>query len=115
MQEFADSVKLEIQNSFAELKQQLIELARIPGIAWEAFDANQLELSAQAVAKLFAETEVFDTVQILRSSANGKAGAPAVVARRAAKNGKPQILLTPTTMFSHQAISLLGTANLSNR
>lgn len=93
MQEFADSVKQEIQNSFAELKQQLIELARIPGIAWDAFDANHLEESAQAVARLFTETEVFDSVQILRSSANGKAGAPAVVARRAAKNRKPQILL----------------------
>lgn len=105
MQEFADSVKLEIQNSFAELKQQLIQLARIPGIAWEAFDANQLELSAQAVAKLFAETEVFDTVQILRSSANGKPGAPAVVARRAAKNGKPQILL-----YAHHDVQPPGDA-----
>lgn len=93
MQELADSVKQEIQNSFADLKQQLVELARIPGIAWDAFDAKQLEVSAQSVAKLFTETGVFDTVQILRSSANGKAGAPAVVARRAAKNGKPQILL----------------------
>jgi acetylornithine deacetylase/succinyl-diaminopimelate desuccinylase-like protein len=105
MQEFADSVKLEIQNSFAELKQQLIQLARIPGIAWEAFDANQLELSAQAVAKLFAETEVFDNVQILRSSANGKPGAPAVVARRAAKNGRPQILL-----YAHHDVQPPGDA-----
>ena len=82
-----------IANNFDELKATLISLAKIPGIAWEAFDPNELERSAQAVANLFSDTGLFDFVDIRRSSANGKPGAPAVVARRAAKNGKPQILL----------------------
>ena len=45
------------------------------------------------MAKLFSDTGLFDFVDIRRSSANGKPGAPAIVAKRAAKNGKPQILL----------------------
>jgi len=87
------AVKEFIANNFDELKATLISLAKIPGIAWEAFDAKELELSAQAVAKLFGDTGLFDFVDIRRSSAHGKPGAPAVVAKRAAKNGKPQILL----------------------
>lgn len=82
-----------IANNFDELKATLISLAKIPGIAWEAFDAGELERSAKEVARLFNDTGLFDFVDIRRSSANGKEGAPAVVAKRAAKNGKPQILL----------------------
>ena len=82
-----------IAKNFGELKETLISLARIPGIAWEAFDEKELERSAEAVAKLFSETKLFDFVEIRRASLNGKPGAPAVVAKRVAKNGKPQILL----------------------
>lgn len=82
-----------VAKNFGELKETLISLARIPGIAWEAFDEKELERSAEAVAKLFSETQLFDFVEIRRASLNGKPGAPAVVAKRVAKNGKPQILL----------------------
>ena len=82
-----------VANNFDDLKATLISLAKIPGIAWEAFDEKELERSAQAVAKLFSDTQLFDFVEIRRASANGKPGAPAVVAKRVAKNGKPQILL----------------------
>lgn len=96
-----------IANNFDELKETLISLAKIPGIAWEAFDANELERSAQAVAKLFSDTGLFDFVDIRRSSANGKPGAPAVVAKRAAKNGKPQILL-----YAHHDVQPPGDENV---
>jgi acetylornithine deacetylase/succinyl-diaminopimelate desuccinylase-like protein len=82
-----------VANNFDDLKATLISLAKIPGIAWEAFDEKELERSAQVVAKLFSDTQLFDFVEIRRSSADGKPGAPAVVAKRVAKNGKPQILL----------------------
>ena len=71
----------------------LSELVRIPGIAWSAFPAENLEASANKVAKSFEDTGVFDKVEIRRSSANGQVGAPAVIAYRAARNGRPQILL----------------------
>lgn len=87
------AVSEHIAENFPELKSTLIELSKIPGIAWEAFDPSQLEESALAVADIFRETGVFDFVDIRKSSANGKPGAPAVIARRQAKNGKPQILL----------------------
>ena len=96
-----------ITENFDELKATLISLAKIPGIAWEAFDANELERSAQAVAKLFIDTGLFDFVDIRRSSANGKPGAPAVVAKRAARNGKPQILL-----YAHHDVQPPGDENV---
>ena len=82
-----------IEDRFASYKSTLIDLAKIPGIAWEAFDPAELERSAEAVAKIFSETGIFDFVEIRRAEANGKPGAPAIVAKRAAKAGKPQILL----------------------
>lgn len=82
-----------VDSKFEQLKGELIALAKIPGIAWEAFDSAELDRSANAVAKLFLDTDVFDFVETRHSEINGRPGAPAVVARRAAKNGMPQILL----------------------
>ena len=82
-----------VDHNFDHLLGELIELAKIPGIAWEAFDPSELERSANSVAQLLRDLGVFDFVEIRKSQADGKAGAPAVVARRAAKNGKPQVLL----------------------
>ena len=82
-----------VDSNFDHLLGELIELAKIPGIAWEAFDPSELERSANSVAQLLRDLGVFDFVEIRKSQADGKPGAPAVVARRAAKNGKPQVLL----------------------
>jgi acetylornithine deacetylase/succinyl-diaminopimelate desuccinylase-like protein len=82
-----------VAGSFDQLLGELIELAKIPGIAWDAFDPLDLERSASAVANLLKDLDVFEFVEIRKSHEHGKPGAPAVVARRAAKNGKPQILL----------------------
>ena len=81
-------------SSFPKALEQLSELVSIPGIAWEAFDQTQLDKSAQAVAKLFRDTDVFESVEILNSATPaGPMGAPAVVATRAARNNRPTILL----------------------
>ncbi|MBT2486320.1 MULTISPECIES: dipeptidase [unclassified Microbacterium] len=70
-------------------------LVRIPGIAWPAFDQTQLERSAEAVASLADATGVFDEVRVLRAAIPGteEHGQPAVLATRAARNGRPTILL----------------------
>ncbi|WP_136037298.1 dipeptidase [Microbacterium sp. K35] len=70
-------------------------LVRIPGMAWPAFDQTQLERSADAVATLARDTGVFDEVRVLRAAIPGtdEHGQPAVLATRAARNGKPTILL----------------------
>jgi acetylornithine deacetylase/succinyl-diaminopimelate desuccinylase-like protein len=85
--------KEKVAARFPSALAHLGNLVRIPGIAWDAFDAQNLEQSAEAVATLFRETGVFEMVEIRRAMADGKMGAPAVVARRAARNGRPQILL----------------------
>ncbi len=70
-------------------------LVRIPGIAWPAFDQRNLQRSAAAVAALFEETGMFDSVEVKTAAIPGtdEHGQPAILATRAAKNGKPTILL----------------------
>lgn len=70
-------------------------LVRIPGMAWPAFDQTQLQRSADAVAALATATGVFDEVRVLRAviPETGEPGQPAVLASRAARNGRPTILL----------------------
>jgi acetylornithine deacetylase/succinyl-diaminopimelate desuccinylase-like protein len=82
-----------INSAFDDRISELISLTKIPGIAWEAFDPEQLEISAIAVSKLFSDTQLFESVKILRAKTDGKVGAPAIIARRPAKNGRPHILL----------------------
>ena len=77
-----------------EALETLKALVRIPGIAWEAFDAGELDKSAEAVKALFVGLGVFDQVEILRSSyGDSQLGAPAIVATRKARNSRPTILL----------------------
>jgi acetylornithine deacetylase/succinyl-diaminopimelate desuccinylase-like protein len=79
---------------FAKALEELSGLVSIPGIAWEAFDSSELDRSAEAVAGLLRETDVFESVEILRSpTPQGPMGAPAVVATRAARNSRPTVLL----------------------
>ena len=99
-----------ISARFPHLVGVLGDLVRIPGIAWEAFDAENLEKSAAAVAGLLTDTGVFDWVEIRRAEipdSGGKLGSPAVVARRAAKNGAPQVLL-----YAHHDVQPPGDATI---
>ena len=91
--DLANRVRDRVESEFTQRVATLGKLVRIPGIAWDAFDANDLVRSAEAVAKLFEETGVFDKVEIMTATVDGKSGAPAVLASRPAKNGKPHVLL----------------------
>ena len=83
-----------VDKSFPGALETLKDLVRIPGIAWEAFDATQLDKSAEAIKRLFESTGVFDQVEILRAGyGDSLVGAPAIVATRQAKNSRPTILL----------------------
>lgn len=85
----------------------LSDLVRIPSVSWTAFDAAHVERSANAVAALARELNVFDSVEILRASIPGTAqlGQPAVVARRAPKNDAPTVLL-----YAHHDVQPPGNA-----
>lgn len=86
-----EAVNLGIPSALSDLG----GLVRIPGIAWPSFDQTQLERSAARVAELAESTGVFDEVRVLRAAVPGtdEVGQPAVLATRAARGGKPTILL----------------------
>ncbi|SDS76690.1 dipeptidase [Microterricola viridarii] len=89
-----ESVELDLPRTIAELS----SLVRIPSVAWSAFDPAQVQASAEAVAALVRELGVFETVEIKRSAIAdgedaGQLGQPAVLATRAARNGRPTVLL----------------------
>lgn len=84
-----------VQAGFPAAVADLSRLVRIPSVSWEAFDASHVAESADAVAGLVRELGVFDEVAVARApiGETDKLGQPAVLATRAAKNGKPTILL----------------------
>ena len=51
-----DQAKKLIDAGFDNATRELENLVRIPGIAWEAFEPKNLELSAETIAELFRET-----------------------------------------------------------
>lgn len=70
------------------------DLVRIPSVSWDGFDPAHVLASAAAVKALLEQLEVFDTVQIASAPIDeSRTGQPALLATRAAKNGRPTILL----------------------
>ena len=86
------ALRASVAAAFPRIKEDLINLVAIPGIAWDSFDLANLDRSAEAVAALLRGAGLQD-VQILRVEQDGKPGGPAVVARRPAQEGKPTVLL----------------------
>lgn len=73
---------------------ELSELVRIPSVSWDAFDPSHVAASAAAVAALFRDLNIFDSVAVLQAQTDSaELGQPAVLAKRAARNGKPTVLL----------------------
>ncbi|HXD28471.1 MAG TPA: M20/M25/M40 family metallo-hydrolase, partial [Arthrobacter sp.] len=96
-----------VNRAFDQTVSDLKSLVAIPGIAWEAFDAAELDRSAEAVAALVRSTGMED-VQILSvDTPEGVPGAPAVVGRRPAQPGKPTILL-----YAHHDVQPPGDEDL---
>lgn len=80
-------------------------LVRIPSVAFPGFDPAEVRRSAEAVAALAEGLGIFDTVQISDSAIPGtdERGMPAVLASRAARNGRPTILL-----YAHHDVQPTG-------
>jgi cysteinylglycine-S-conjugate dipeptidase len=76
---------------------ELGDLVRIPSVSWPAFDPAFVAQSAEAVAGLLRDTGVFERVEVKRAQKagfpDGELGHPAVLATRAARNGRPTVLL----------------------
>ena len=103
-----EALRASVENSRATLLGELGELVAIPGIAWDSFDAADLDRSAEAVAALLRGLP-FDSVEVLRVPSPDDAGHPAVVARRAAAPGHPTILL-----YAHHDVQPPGRRELWN-
>src|SRR5689334_1963720 len=78
----------------------LVELVRIPGIAFDGFDHSVVDRSAEAVAALLRGAGMPD-VRIVRST-----GQPAVIGRRPAPPGAPTVLL-----YAHHDVQPIGDAS----
>lgn len=80
-------------------------LVRIPSIAFPGFDQAEVHRSAEAVAALARDTGLFDTVEVRTAAIPGttEQGSPAVLATRAARNGRPTILL-----YAHHDVQPAG-------
>ena len=90
----APAISQFVESRFQDAIQDLTEMVAIPGIAWPAFDANNLELSAVSVVDRLKALEFFDWVEIRKApKPSGELGAPAVIARRQGANGRPHVLL----------------------
>lgn len=83
-------------------------LVRIPSIAFPGFDRAEVERSAEAVKALAEGLGIFDRVEIrTAATSTGEQGMPAVLATRAARNGKPTILL-----YAHHDVQPVGDESL---
>ncbi|MCR2763451.1 dipeptidase [Microbacterium sp. zg.B48] len=84
-------------------------LVRIPSIAFPGFDGAEVQRSAEAVAALVQDLGLFESVEIQRAAIPGtdEIGNPAVLATRAARNGRPTILL-----YAHHDVQPVGEESL---
>jgi len=84
-------------------------LVRIPSIAFPGFDRVEVHRSAEAVRTLAEGTGLFDAVRIRDAAipGTGERGMPAVLATRAARNGRPTILL-----YAHHDVQPVGDEGL---
>jgi acetylornithine deacetylase/succinyl-diaminopimelate desuccinylase-like protein len=100
-----DAVRDAAASGFPSALADLGALVRIPSIAFPGFEPQEVQRSAEAVAELVRGTGLFETVDIRRAAIPGtdEIGHPAVLATRAARNGRPTILL-----YAHHDVQPVG-------
>ncbi|SDD01250.1 Acetylornithine deacetylase/Succinyl-diaminopimelate desuccinylase [Sanguibacter gelidistatuariae] len=82
------NLRARVSQLFPALREDLEALVRIPSVSAPAFDQSHVAASAEAVAELLRGAGL-DDVQILTAGGSR----PAVIARRAAPEGGPTVLL----------------------
>lgn len=91
--ELREAVSAGLPTAIADLS----GLVRIPSVSWDGFDFAHVHASAERVAELARALGVFEAVDVVQlpvsEPGSDALGQPAVVATRAARNGKPTILL----------------------
>ncbi len=78
---------------FPGLRADLESLVRIPGVSSPAFDAAQVQRSAEVVAGMLRDAGLPEVQVLTTTRADGLVSRPAVVGRRPAPAGAPTVLL----------------------
>ncbi|WP_306879586.1 M20/M25/M40 family metallo-hydrolase [Paenarthrobacter nicotinovorans] len=82
-----------IEEGFQQATQELRRLVGIPSVSSDPSHSPHVEESAEVIASLAKELNIFDYVEISCTSLPGGVGAPAVIARREPRNGRATVLL----------------------
>jgi acetylornithine deacetylase/succinyl-diaminopimelate desuccinylase-like protein len=85
-----DELRARVSAELPRLRKDLEDLVRIESVSADPARAPEVRRSAEAVAELF-RAEGFDDVDIVSARQDG--GAPAVLARKPAPEGRPTVLL----------------------
>jgi acetylornithine deacetylase/succinyl-diaminopimelate desuccinylase-like protein len=103
----ADELREAVAAGFPLAVADLSRLVRIPSVSWDGFDHAHVAASAEAVRALAADTGVFEDIDVVQVpyGDSGKLGLPAVIATRAARNGRPTIML-----YAHHDVQPEGEA-----
>lgn len=107
-----DRLGAAVDQRMPQTVQALKDLVAIPGIAWDSFDREPLERSAEAVAQLLRglglqDVEVLTVDRPADESGQVRPGGPAVVGSRPAAPGKPTVLL-----YAHHDVQPTGDPEL---
>jgi len=82
-----------VRTLFPGLRAELESLVRIPGVSSPAFDAAQVQRSAEVVAGMLRDAGLPEVRVLTATRADGLVSRPAVVGRRPAPAGAPTVLL----------------------
>jgi len=104
-----DAVRAAASDAVPAALADLGALVRIPSVAFPGFDRGEVERSAAAVKGLLDGLGIFDRVEVKTAIVpeTGQEGMPAVLATRAARNGRPTILL-----YAHHDVQPVGDESL---
>ncbi|WP_430593042.1 dipeptidase [Humidisolicoccus flavus] len=104
------TLRAAVADRFAQSVAELSELVKIPSVSWPAFDPKHVEASAAAVAEHVRSLGIFENVRVERVAIDDETtGAPAILAKRPARNGKPTVLL-----YAHHDVQPWGDEALWN-
>ncbi|HEY4534486.1 MAG TPA: M20/M25/M40 family metallo-hydrolase [Enteractinococcus sp.] len=101
--EFIALVKNWVDEHFANIVHNLSELVTHQSLAFEGYDREPLEASAQAVTQLFKQLHFNEVQQLTETSDTGELSGPAIIATVPAKGNKPTVLL-----YAHHDVQPVG-------
>lgn len=102
-QDFITNVKNWVDQHFATIVEDLGNLVTHQSLAFDDYDRQQLDASADAVARYFADLDFDQVHQLTESDEAGNQSGPAIIARKDAAVNKPTVLL-----YAHHDVQPVG-------